>query len=49
MKISSIHIKGFRNFNDEQITFQDSYATILYTLFAIMRSLYMRSHFDHLF
>lgn len=23
MKISSIHIKGFRNFNDEQITFQD--------------------------
>ena len=25
------------------------YATILYTIFAIMRSLYMRSHFDHLF
>lgn len=23
MKISSIHIKGFRNFDDEQITFQD--------------------------
>ena len=25
------------------------YATIPYTIFAIMRSLYMRSHFDHLF
>ena len=25
------------------------YATILYTIFAIMRSPYMRSHFDHLF
>ena len=23
MKISSIHIKGFRNFDDENITFQD--------------------------
>lgn len=27
MKISSIHIKGFRNFNDEQITFQ--YKTLI--------------------
>ena len=25
------------------------YVTIPYTIFAIMRSLYMRSHFDHLF
>ena len=23
MKISSLHIKGFRNFDDEEITFQD--------------------------